>query len=348
MAKRVTTKCNLSLNLGLFVLLNFLGTAMLEGTDSLSCTFTVKYRSSPGQCSVNGKPLLRLMMKDRTHLWVNLKKGNATKVCADLNQSLKDIFQKMMNLSQGNHTLQVTVQSQYNQGEFMDGRWAFTIDRQYPFYFYPKNLTWRESHPDACRTVSQWQNNREVAQSLRTCSMGDFSQCLRKLLTDSREVPSAFVVARMVKKKLKRRLSLHSKPPPPPPPPASGSRFARHLQQPLRTASGDWLFCFFTLFPRNPEGAAAGTDSLSCTFTVKYRSSPGQCSVNGKPLLRFDDERQNSPVGKPEKKGNATKVCADLNQSLKDIFQKMMNLESGLCDLSKGEYETECKDRGYK
>eukprot|EP00073_Rattus_norvegicus_P018873 XP_006227664.1 PREDICTED: histocompatibility antigen 60b-like isoform X1 [Rattus norvegicus] len=91
-----------------------------------------------------------------------------------------------------------------------------------------------------------------------------------------------------------------------------------------------------------------GTDSLSCTFTVKYRSSPGQCSVNGKTLLLFDDERQNSPVGKPEKKGNATKVCNDLNQSLKDIFQKMTNLVSGLFDQSKGEYEAECKDRDYE
>lgn len=70
--------------------------------------------------------------------------------------------------------------------------------------------------------------------------------------------------------------------------------------------------------------------------------------MNGTTLLCFDDERQNSPVGKPEKKGNPTKVCADLNQSLKDIFQKMMNLESGLFDLSKGKYEPECKDRDYK
>lgn len=197
---RATTKCSLSLSLGL-LLLNFLETAMLEGTDSLSCTFTVKYRSSPGQCSVNGKTLL-LFDDERQNSPVGKpeKKGNATKVCNDLNQSLKDIFQKMTNLvsglfdqSKGNHTLQVTVQSQYNQGIFMDGCWAFTIDRQYPFYFYPKNLTWRESHPDASRTVSQWQNNREIAQSLRTCSMGDFSQCLRKLLTDSREVPRSTI-----------------------------------------------------------------------------------------------------------------------------------------------------------
>uniref|UniRef100_A0A8I6AEK3 Uncharacterized protein n=1 Tax=Rattus norvegicus TaxID=10116 RepID=A0A8I6AEK3_RAT len=158
----------------------------LTGTDSLSCTFTVKYRSSPGQCSVNGKTLL-LFDDERQNSPVGKpeKKGNATKVCNDLNQSLKDIFQKMTNL--------VTVQSQYNQGIFMDGCWAFTIDRQYPFYFYPKNLIWRESHPDASRTMSQWQNNRQVAQSLRTCSMGDFSQCLRKLLTDSREVPRSTI-----------------------------------------------------------------------------------------------------------------------------------------------------------
>uniref|UniRef100_M0RCY4 Retinoic acid early-inducible protein 1 domain-containing protein n=1 Tax=Rattus norvegicus TaxID=10116 RepID=M0RCY4_RAT len=178
--------------------LDMLGTVL--STDSLSCTFTVKYRSSPGQCSVNGKPLL-LFNDERQNSPVGKpeKKGNATKVCAELNQSLKDIFQKMMNLeswlfeSKGNHTLQVTVQSQYNQGIFMDGCWVFTIDRQYPFYFYPKIMTWRESHPDASRTVSQWQNNRQVAQSLRTCSMGDFSQCLRKLLTDSREVPRSTI-----------------------------------------------------------------------------------------------------------------------------------------------------------
>lgn len=90
-----------------------------------------------------------------------------------------------------------------------------------------------------------------------------------------------------------------------------------------------------------------GTDSLSCNFTVQYRSSPGQCSVNGRTVLCFDDERQNSPVCKPEKKGNATELCPYLNQSLKDIFQEMMNLESELLE-SKGKYETECKDRDYK
>lgn len=73
------------------------------------------------------------------------------------------------------------------------------------------------------------------------------------------------------------------------------------------------------------------TDSVSCNFIVKYRASPGQCSVNGKPLLHFDDGKQ---------EGNAPEVCADLLQSLKDIFEKMTNLESGLFK-SKGKSETE-------
>lgn len=174
---------------------------MLEGTDFLSCNFTVNYRSSYGQCSVNGKTLL-LFDDERQNSPVGKpeKKGNATKVCSDLNQSLKDIFQKMTNLvsglfdlSKGNHILQINVQGQYHHGEFMDGYWAFTINNHHSFDFYPKNLTWRGSHSDASGIMSQWQNNRELAQSLRMCSMGDFSQCLRKLLTDSSEVPTSTI-----------------------------------------------------------------------------------------------------------------------------------------------------------
>lgn len=65
-----------------------------------------------------------------------------------------------------------------------------------------------------------------------------------------------------------------------------------------------------------------GTDSLSCSFIVKHRASTGQCSVNGKALFYCDDEKQ---------EGNATEVCADLPQSLKDSFEKM----------EPGKYETE-------
>ncbi|XP_076782908.1 histocompatibility antigen 60c-like [Arvicanthis niloticus] len=164
------------------VLLMYLGTV---GTDSLSCNFTVMYRASSGQCSVDGKSFF--------HFDYEKQKGNATEVCADLRQSLKDTFDKMTNLEseqfKGNHPLQVTIQSQYNQGEFKDGLWTLIVDEQYSFYFYPKNMTWRESHPGANRTMSQWENDKELSQNLRTLSRGDFSHCLKKL-THSKEMPA--------------------------------------------------------------------------------------------------------------------------------------------------------------
>ncbi|XP_028617145.1 histocompatibility antigen 60b-like, partial [Grammomys surdaster] len=154
--------------------------------DSLSCNFIVKYRNSSGQCSVNGKSLF--------YFDDEKQEENATEVCAGLYQSLKDTFDKMTNQesglfkSQGNRPLQVRTQSQYNQGEFTDRRWAFTVDEQYSFYFYAKNMTWREGHPDAIRTMRQWESNTKLVQSLRTLSRGDFSSCLKKP-KHSREMP---------------------------------------------------------------------------------------------------------------------------------------------------------------
>ncbi|XP_076782917.1 histocompatibility antigen 60b-like isoform X1 [Arvicanthis niloticus] len=185
MAKRATSTGSLSLNRSLLVLLNFLGTTLSTGPDSLSCNFIVKHRASTGQCSVNGKPLF--------YFDYEKQKGNATEVCADLYQSLKDTFDTMTNLeserfkTEGDHSLQVTIQSQYNQGEFIGGLWAFTIDEQYSFYFYPNN-TWRESHSNAIKTMKKWENNRELSQNLRKLSTGDFTSCLKKP-THSREMP---------------------------------------------------------------------------------------------------------------------------------------------------------------
>ncbi|XP_052025567.1 histocompatibility antigen 60b-like [Apodemus sylvaticus] len=183
MAKTATTTCYLIL-----LLLNSLGTELSTGTDSLSCNFIVKYRSSPGQCSVNGKPLL--------HFEDGKEEGNAPEVCADLPQSLKDIFDEMTNLesglfkSKGNHTLHVKIKSQYNQGDFIDGLWAFSTDGQHSFYFYPTNMTWTVSHADAIRTMRHWENDRELVQSLRTLSGADFSHCL---MTYSREMPGSTI-----------------------------------------------------------------------------------------------------------------------------------------------------------
>ena len=72
-----------------------------------------------------------------------------------------------------------------------------------------------------------------------------------------------------------------------------------------------------------------GTDSLSCELTFNYRNLHGQCSVNGKTLLDFGDKKH---------EGNATEMCADLSQSLRELSEGMRNQQSGKCD-------TECKGR---
>ena len=82
--------------------------------------------------------------------------------------------------------MNVTIKSQYNQGEFIDGLWAFSTDGQHSFYFYPTNMTWTVSHADAIRTMRYWENNTELVQSLRTLSMDYFSLCL---MTYSTEMP---------------------------------------------------------------------------------------------------------------------------------------------------------------
>ena len=90
----------------------------------------------------------------------------------------------------GNEALHATTNSQYNQGEFIDGHWAINIDEKYSIYFYPFNDTWRESHSDDSSVTELWKNKKEVEQGLSKVLMGDFSDCLKKLLPHSREMPS--------------------------------------------------------------------------------------------------------------------------------------------------------------
>ena len=90
----------------------------------------------------------------------------------------------------GNAALHATTNSQYNQGEFTDGHWAINIDEKYSIYFYPFSKTWRESHSEASSAMEQWKNDKELEQGLSKVLMGDFSDCLKKLLPHSREIPS--------------------------------------------------------------------------------------------------------------------------------------------------------------
>ena len=90
----------------------------------------------------------------------------------------------------GNDALNVSIKSQYNQGEFIDGHWAINIGKKYSIYFYPSNKTWRESHSDASSVTELWKNKKEVEQGLSNVLMGHFSDCLKKWWPHSREMPS--------------------------------------------------------------------------------------------------------------------------------------------------------------
>ena len=48
----------------------------------------------------------------------------------------------------------------------------------------------RESHSEASGAVEQWKNDKELEQGLSKVLMGDFSDCLKKLLPHSREMSS--------------------------------------------------------------------------------------------------------------------------------------------------------------
>ncbi|XP_052025147.1 histocompatibility antigen 60b-like [Apodemus sylvaticus] len=172
MAKAATTKWNLFL-----ILLNSLGTALSTGTDSL----IVKYRTLLGQCSVNEKLLL--------HLGDGKQKGNDTELCPPLSKSLKETFQELWSLQSGNDALNVTIQSQYKQGKFIDGHWAINTEK-YSIYFYPSNDTWRESHSDDSSVSELWKNKKEVEQDFSKFSKGDVCDCLKKWWPHSREMPS--------------------------------------------------------------------------------------------------------------------------------------------------------------
>ncbi|XP_021010861.1 histocompatibility antigen 60b-like, partial [Mus caroli] len=184
MAKGATSKSNHCLNLSLFILLSYLGTTLPDGTDSLSCELTFNYRTLHGQCSVNGKTLHDF--GDKTH------EGNATKMCADLTQNLTEISEVMRDLQSGKDALNVTTKAQYNQGEFIDGFWAINTEEQHSIYFYPLNMTWRESHSDNSSAMEQWKN-KNLEKAIRNVLMVDFSSCLKKLLPRFREMPKSTI-----------------------------------------------------------------------------------------------------------------------------------------------------------
>ncbi|XP_055475257.1 histocompatibility antigen 60c-like, partial [Psammomys obesus] len=163
--------------------------------DSLICKLSVKSRTTAGQCSVNGGTLLQYGNRNEDTLLRKLEKeGKAIQVCTILPDSIKGVLEEMCKepglfLTTGDHTMNVTMKSQYKQGDLTHACWAFTNDGRNASFCYLTNKTWRWSHHDTGSTVKQWEANKDQLEDLRRISEGDFRDCLKKLSTHLREEP---------------------------------------------------------------------------------------------------------------------------------------------------------------
>lgn len=92
----------------------------------------------------------------------------------------------------GDHSLPVTMVSQYKEGQPIDAYWNFTIEPQCSFifnHFNPKKKKWAVIHNNT-PGIDKWQKNTELAQHLATFSIGDSGRCLKKLLLHWEKMPS--------------------------------------------------------------------------------------------------------------------------------------------------------------
>ncbi|XP_060229172.1 histocompatibility antigen 60b-like [Meriones unguiculatus] len=192
MKEGASTKPGHSLTVTLLLLLSFLQTTLSHDADSLNCILPVKSRTTAGQCSLNGQTLLQYGNSNEDTLLRKLEKeGKAIQVCTILPDSLKEFLEEKCPESglfppTGNHTMNVTMQSQYKQGDLIDARWAFTIDGKHNYNCYLTNKTCRCSPHDAGSAGIQWEHLKEA---LRKLSEGNFRDCLKKLSTHLREEP---------------------------------------------------------------------------------------------------------------------------------------------------------------
>ena len=89
----------------------------------------------------------------------------------------------------GNHSLQVTMVSQYKKGQVIDAYCNFTLDEQYSFIFNLKNRKWTEID-NKFPGIDKWKKNTELAKDLETFLIGDCGHCLKKLLLHWEKMPS--------------------------------------------------------------------------------------------------------------------------------------------------------------
>ncbi|XP_037684779.1 UL16-binding protein 1-like [Choloepus didactylus] len=178
-------------------------------THSLSYSFTVISKSGPGQpqCEVRGlvdeKPFLYYECGSykAEPLGPLGARVNATKVWAELPQTLNDVEQELrstlhyvqleQNKTRGADppTLEAQMSCQHEADECREASWNFSIDGQMFLLFDSIHTKWTAVHPGAGTIKEKWESDWVLAQYLRKVSKGDCSHWLREVLKYWEKMP---------------------------------------------------------------------------------------------------------------------------------------------------------------
>lgn len=160
-----------------------------QDTHIFSCNFTIKSQTKDGEhwcqvhCSVDGVPFYQYSDNKAMDLSNLEKEVNAPKKCAYLSQKLKytgeELRKQLLTMEQeavltrDHHTLQVTMESQYKQGQHIDTSWEFAIDGETYFrfnHFNSKNKKWEVIHVNSTGIIENWaKKHRTSTRSSNTC-----------------------------------------------------------------------------------------------------------------------------------------------------------------------------------
>uniref|UniRef100_A0A8I6GKF2 Retinoic acid early-inducible protein 1-gamma-like n=2 Tax=Rattus norvegicus TaxID=10116 RepID=A0A8I6GKF2_RAT len=203
MAMRATTKCNLSLNLGLLVLLNFLGTAMLDDVHSVSCNLIIRSPTKAellwyeGQCSMDGIDFLSFNNVNKTMPLGNQEKmANATEVWTCLTQWIEllgqDLRDKVSEIkgdttkTSGHPTLRVTMLSNHSHGQIIGASWELNISENYSFILDLKTMKWKLINPVPEDIMKEWKDDATLMKHLNL-SIVECSQKFNEFLNQHEE-----------------------------------------------------------------------------------------------------------------------------------------------------------------
>ena len=92
----------------------------------------------------------------------------------------------------GQPTLQVTMLSQYEQGQIVGASWTFNISGKYSFIFNTMNGNWTLIDGESDVIMKTWKNDEQFIKDLKIISTVDFRDWLKELLKHQKEKPSRY------------------------------------------------------------------------------------------------------------------------------------------------------------